>query len=368
MDKSTAKEYNKIKLIISLTGILIELLFWILIIATGLSYYITNIGDKLFLSPLLRFYFFVVIIGAVSLIIGFPLSFYSDYIIEHRYSVSNQTFFNWLVEKFKALIVGLVLGAVVLTIFYLMLRYYTNYWWLGTWIFLFLFSVLLSRLAPTLIFPLFYKFESLDNPEIKDKISKLSKKYRLNVTGIFQFNLSKTTKKANAAFTGLGKSKRVILGDTLLKDFNTDEIETIFAHEIGHYVNRHLMKGIFINGFISLAGLYLVFTIYNIILSAQNLIPYQLEALPYLGLLFLIYTQLSGPLSNYISRRFEYQADSFAVKTTGKIEIYKNSLQKLSKMNLADEEPHPLVEFLFYSHPSIKHRIEKIIGEKHEFI
>jgi STE24 endopeptidase len=272
-------------------------------------------------------------------------------------------FGQWLWEQVKGFLVGIVLGFVLMTIFYYLLWKQPTLWWFYVWLFILAFSILLSRLAPVLIFPLFYKFKPLENETIKERINRIARKNKLHISGIFQFNLSKTTKKANAAFTGIGKTKRVILGDTLLNNFTDDEIETVFAHEVGHYRYKHLWKGIAIYSALSLAGLFLVYLVYSSIISHFNYPPHQLEALPYLGLLLYLYGFITGPISNAISRHFEYQADNFAVAETSKPAVYQACLEKLADLNLADQQPHPLVEFLFYSHPSIEHRIEKISGE-----
>jgi STE24 endopeptidase len=362
MNTGKAKQYNRIKLIVSLTNLVIDLIFWILIIVTGFASAIAGYAYGVVSYPLLQFYVFALILGIIHLVINFPLSIYSGYILEHRFSLSNQTLAGWFREQAKGLMVGLILGSIVMVIFYLMLWKLPQLWWLGVWIFILIFSVLLTRVAPVLIFPLFYKFKNLENDELKDRIKSFGEKWNLHIKGVFQFNLSKTTRKANAAFTGLGKTKRVILGDTLLDNFTPEEIETVFAHEVGHYVKKHLLKGIIFSSAVSFAGLYLTFRIYQTILNHLQLPPQALNALPYLGLIFFIYGLISGPLGNWISRIYEYQADHFAVTSTGQPGVYEASLRKLADLNLADESPHPMVEFLFYSHPSIQHRINKISG------
>lgn len=364
MDQTTVKKYNRLKLVTSLLNLGIELLFWLAVIFAGIAEFFAVLAAHYTTHPLLQFYLFAVALGIIHTVVNFPLSFYSGYVIEHRFSLSNQTVLRWAGEQLKGLGVGLILGAILMTVFYLLLWQFPETWWIGIWLFILIFSILLTRLAPILLFPLFYKFTPIENETLTEKIHQIARRWNLNITGIFQFNLSKTTKKANAAFTGLGKSKRVILADTLLENFHEEEIETVFAHEVGHYLQKHLIKGIILNILLSLAGIYIVFQIYNVIIASQNVAPHHLTALPYLGLLFLIYGLITGPVGNLVSRRFEYQADRFAVQTTGKTDIFKRSLKKLSQLNLADESPHPLVEFLFYSHPSIGHRIEKISGEQ----
>jgi len=227
-------------------------------------------------------------------------------------------------------------------------------------LFLILFTVILSRIAPLVIFPLFYKFKPLENQTLIERIQAFAAKWNLKISGTYQFDLSKNTKKANAAFTGIGKSKRIILGDTLLAHFDEDEIMTVFAHEVGHYHHKHLLKGIILNSMITLVGLWFAARIYAYILQLKYFNPAQLEALPYLALIFLFYGLVTGPLGNMISRKYEFQADQFAVSSSGEADSFKNSLKKLAKLNLSDETPHPIIEFLFYSHPSIQHRLEKL--------
>ncbi len=360
IERKDAKKYNRIKLYISLSQIFIDLLFWLFIISLNFNYFFANLAYKLCSTDLSQFYIFTLIIGLLKFTLDLPFSFYSGFIIEKKFNLTNQKLSSWIFEQTKGLLIGIILGFIVLTIFYVILLNYPDSWWIWVWLFILLFGILLSHLAPIIIFPLFYKFTPLENEKLAARIKSFAERWHFKVTGIFQFNLSKTTKKANAAFTGIGKSKRIILGDTLLQNFTEDEIESIFAHEIGHYKYHHLLKGIFFSSTLSFLGIFTVFKIYQMTTTSLDLLPHQLEALPYLALLFYLYSILTTPLGNYISRKFEYQADQFAVKSTGNPEVFKRSLLKLAELNLADRDPHPIVEILFYSHPSIKHRIEKI--------
>lgn len=363
MTQSTAKKYQKIKLYISLLGLLIDVLFWIILITSGWASSLAAISRRFSSHFLIQFYFFVVGLGVINLFIHLPLSFYSGYLVEHRFALSNQTFWRWVIEQLKGLLLGLILGGITLTIFYLILWRYPHFWWLLVWAFMLFFSVVLGQLAPLVIFPLFYKFKPLENEDLKQRIQKLAENWKIKISGVFQFDLSKNTRKANAALIGLGKTRRVVLGDTLLTLCSPSEIETVFAHEIGHHVQRHMLKGILFSSLISLIGLWISFQIYQTILVRQGYAAHQLDALPYLGLIFVAYGLFTTPLTNYISRHFEYQADRFAAQSTHR-EDFVNALQKLAESNLADKTPHPIVEFLFYSHPSINHRIEKIKGTK----
>jgi STE24 endopeptidase len=358
-NQTANKRYNRIKLVISIFSLILDFMLWLLVLFL-LSEPLANYAYRLTAHPLIQFYIFSGILGIGFSLIHFPISFYSGYLLEHQFSLSNQSIWDWIVEKLKGLAVSLILGTIILTVFYLLLWQYPRMWWLGIWLFILLFSILLSLLTPLILFPIFYKFKPLENVSLKDRIQKFATKWKIPIAGVYQFDLSKNTKKANAAFAGLGKSRRIILGDTLINNFSEDEIETVFAHEVGHYRHRHLVKGILINSLISLTGLFLVFHIYQFYLLSHQFVNHQLEAIPFLALLMVIYGLISSPLGNMISRKFEYQADQFAVFSTKGQEFFKNSLKKLSQLNLADETPHPLVEFLFYSHPSIQKRINKI--------
>lgn len=360
MNASRAKKYSHLKLIVSLTHLAFSAVFWTSLILTPLGQWLARLSRDFTPHPLLQFYIFSFFLALIYSSFSWPLSFYSEYMLEHRFHLSNQRLTAWLFEQLKGLMVGFILGAIILTVFYLFLFHSPRFWWFWLWLFLFFFSVLLTRLAPVLLFPLFYKFSPIDQPALKERLQALGAKWGLNITGVFKFNLSKTTRKANAAFTGLGKSKRVILGDTLLENFTPDEIETVFAHEIGHFRHRHLLKGILLNSFSLLLSLWLVSQIYRQILAQFHWTSWQLEALPYLGFLLFFFGLFLSIIGNYISRTFEYQADAFAARAAGGPDIFVAALRKIADLNLADPSPHPLIEYLFYSHPSIVHRIQKL--------
>ena len=173
--------------------------------------------------------------------------------------------------------------------------------------------------------------------------------------------MSKNTKKANAAFTGLGKSKRIILGDTLIDNYTQDEIETVVAHELGHYKKKHIIKNIIIGTIASFLTLFLIAVLYenSIGLFGFNSIK-EIAALPVLSLWGAVIGLIQSPFNNILSRKFEYEADEYAVTSTGKPESYISTLEKLTEQNLGDKDPHPFVEWFFYSHPSIKNRINAL--------
>jgi STE24 endopeptidase len=353
-----AKRYNKIKLAVSLFETILSFAVILFVLIAGYSTRLETFSFSFTSSPYIALLIFAAALGFITGIISFPLGFYSGFILEHKYQLSNQTLRQWLWEHVKGMLVSVPIAVPLLLVFFFFLREYQTQWWLPAAIVMFVFSVLLSKIAPTLIMPLFYKFIPLEEGELKEKILALCRETKMNVKGIFTFNLSKTTKKANAGFTGIGKSKRIILGDTLMQHFSNDEIETVFAHELGHYVHGHIRKGIVIGTLSIFIGLYATSLLYEMSLHWFGFTsPAQLAALPLLTVWLGVYSLVTSPLSNMLSRKYEFQADRYALQRTGKKEAFISTMKKLAEMNLADTAPHPLVEFLFYSHPSIEKRI-----------
>jgi len=356
---SNVKRYNRIKLIVSLAGGMVSFAFTVFLLAAGYTIIIEQFAHSYTEQPYIALLIFAVVIGIVSGIVSFPFSFYSGFILEHQYNLSNQTFLQWLWEHIKGLLVSIPIVTPLLLLFYFYLLNFELNWWLPVGITLFLFSIGLSRIAPIIILPLFYKLTPLGDSPLKEKILSLTKSTSMRVEGIYSFNLSKTTKKANAAFTGIGKSKRILLGDTLMQNFSEDEIETVFAHELGHYVHGHIWRGILVGTVSIFAGLYLTSLVYAASLSWFGFTSVStLAALPLLTLWLGLYSLVTSPIGNVLSRKHEFEADRYAVEKTKNKTAFVSTMNKLAEMNLADKEPHPLVEFFFYSHPSITKRIK----------
>jgi STE24 endopeptidase len=253
------------------------------------------------------------------------------------------------------------MGAFVLEIIYLLLRSSPNYWWLWASGFILLFNVIIANLAPIILFPIFNKFSPLEDgyQNLQQRLLVLAEKAGIAVMGVFSFDMSRRTKSANAGLTGLGNTRRIILGDTLLEEFSEDEIETILAHELGHHVNNDIPFGMVFQSLLTLGGLYLAS---RGLLWAISFFDFysigDIAAFPLLGLILGIYGLLTTPLSNAFSRWREIQADLFALQITGNGLAYANALTKLSDQNLAEVDPEPWVEFFLYSHPALNRRIK----------
>lgn len=361
--KTDSKKYNNTKLIIgiseSIAGFIVVFLFVVLGGSKWLDTYLKT--DIRLINDYVRFISFVLITGIAGSILSFPVNYYSGFYLEHKYNLSNQNFRAWIWEGAKELFVSLLIGIPILLVFFYCLRTFGNNWWFVLAVVLFFFSVILARIVPVFILPLFYKITPFENLALKEKVSRLSMDAGLKIDNIYKFDMSKNTKKANAAFTGLGKTKRIILGDTLINNFSEDEIETVIAHELGHYKKKHIIKNIIFGTVSSFLTLYLISAAYSFILFKFNFGAItEIGALPILVLCSMIIGLIQTPVGNVLSRKYEYEADKYAVSVTNKKEEFAAALEKLTEQNLGDKEPHPFVEWFFYSHPSIKKRINAI--------
>jgi STE24 endopeptidase len=356
-----AKKYNNIKLAISIAEGVVSFILVLLFVWLGYSLQLENYLAGFMENQYLLFLAFVLVIGFAGSVLSFPVSYYSGFFLEHKYNLSNQTFWKWIWENLKALLVSLAIGIPILLTFYYILNTFYSLWWLLFAIIMFFFSVVLSKLFPVLILPIFYKLTPVDNELLKEKIKSLGERAGIKVENVYKFNMSKNTKKANAAFTGLGKTKRIILGDTLLDSYTAEEIETVIAHELGHYKKKHIVKNIIIGTASSFLTLFLIAWFYQNSLNwfGFNSIT-QIAALPLLALWSMLIGLIQTPLGNILSRKFEYEADEYAVAETKNPSAFIKTLEKLTDQNLGDREPHPFVEWFFYSHPSIKNRVKAI--------
>ncbi len=355
---SREKEYNAIKLRLSIADIILNVIIIGILAFSGISPLIVGTVAAYVANDYLIFLIFITVVGVIYSILDFPFDFYGGYVVEHRFDLSNQTVPAWFLEKIKGAAVGIVVGVPVAMVFYLFLKMTGWLWWLWFSTFMFFISVFLARIAPVAIFPLFYKFKELESTEIRERIAGLLEGKGITIRGIYSFNLSKDTKKANAGFTGIGRSKRIILSDTLIERFTPEEIAVIFAHEMGHYEKRHIVKSIILGTISIFLSFFLCGELYRLTLGHLGYAAvHDIAAIPILFFYLTLFSLVTMPLSNALSRRYEREADRYALDATRDRESFISSMDKLADLNLADRDPNPVTEFMFYSHPSIKKRI-----------
>ena len=300
-----------------------------------------------------------IVVVLILQVIELPIAYYQGHILEHRYGLSTQSAKHWLSDQAKGVVLGLVLAVAGTSIVFAALRQWPTGWWLISAAIFAAATVGLARVAPVLLLPIFYKFKPLDRPSLVDRLMTLANRARTDVVGVFEWVLSGHTKKANAALAGMGRTRRILLSDTLLADYSEDEIEVILAHELAHHVHRDLWRGIAVQAVALLGGFYVADQVLRAVegpLALRGLADP--AALPVLLLVAGTWSFLVMPVSNALSRAQERAADRYALTTTRNVDAFVTAMKRLSQQNLAEEYPSTLVRWLFYSHPPIRERID----------
>ncbi len=304
---------------------------------------------------------FVLVFGGIYFVLNLPLSYYEGFVLPHRFGQSTQSLKDWIVDQLKGMAVGGPLGLILLELLYLALRATGNLWWLWAAGGLLVFNVLLSNLAPILIMPIFNKFVPLgdEHKELADRLMKLAERANTKVKGVFKFDMSRRTKSANAALTGIGNTRRIVLGDTLINEFTSDEIETVLAHELGHQVHKDIPILIAMGTLTTLLGLYLASLVLNWAIGYFGFSSISdVAAFPALVITLGLYGLIMMPLENAMSRWRERMADEYALEATGKNDSFASAMVHLANQNLGEVDPEQWVVFLFYTHPPLSERIE----------
>jgi STE24 endopeptidase len=306
---------------------------------------------------------FFAILALISNLLNIPFGLYSTFVIEDRYGFNTRTLRLWLVDWIKGMAISAILSGILLSLLLVLLFYLKDTWWMWAWVMIGVFELIMLWLYPVLIAPLFNKFEPISDEALKDRIISLMGKAGLRVSGVFQMDAGKRSKHTNAYFTGIGRTKRIVLFDTLLASHPEEEIISVLAHEAGHWKKKHTLKQLIVLEVLSLIGLYLVARVLNWPFMYQTF-GFG-DPVAYVGL-FLVGT-LMGPLGYFlrplgsaISRKFEREADTLAVALMGTAKPMRDALIRLATENLANLVPHPLYAWFYYSHPPPAERISRL--------
>jgi STE24 endopeptidase len=308
--------------------------------------------------------FFLVLVIAQT-IVSIPFNLYSTFRIENRFGFNTMTPVLWVKDLIKSLIISAIILMILVSVGLWIIRESPDHWWLYVWGFFFIFSLFIMYISPYVIEPLFNKFTPLSDKELEEGIREVCKKAGIRISRIFKMDASKRSKHTNAYFTGIGRVKRVVLYDTLIERMEKNEVVSVLAHEIGHWKKRHVFKRIMISELVALVSLYIAFRLLqtDFLLRIFSISSNSLYAhIIIIGFIGGIVAFPFTPLSNFLSRRHELQADRFACEITGNPEALASSFIKLSKDNLSNLYPHPLYAAFYYSHPPVVQRIRYIRG------
>jgi len=357
-----AKEYARIKRRLWVANELFSLVYAFLWLITGWSVGLRSWLESFTQNSWVVVALYAVVFGGIFFLLNLPISYYAGFLLPHRYDLSTQSLKDWLVEQAKGLALSAVLGLFLIEIIYLILRVTGGSWWLWMTGAMLLFTVLLTNLSPILIMPIFNKFTPLgeEHSELEERLLRLAEKADTKVKGVYKMDMSRQTRQANAFLTGIGSTRRIVLGDTMIEEFSPDEIETVLAHELAHHVHKDIPRLIGFGTLTTALGFFLVSLAMDWAVSQFGLRGVADPAsLPALMILLSLYQLVTMPIENAFSRWREGLADDYALAVTGKSLAFASAFTRLANQNLGEVNPEPWVVFLFYNHPPLNQRIAK---------
>ncbi len=358
-DSPQARSYNRIRRWLGIADFALGLLLLVVLLVTGWTGSLRDLAlNAAFQAYSLAVFVYTAMLLLIGKLLGLGLDYYG-FRLEHRFQLSNQRLRSWIWDQIKGFLIALVMAAIVSELLYFIIRQVPQHWWLVAWALFMVLFILLAQLAPVVLFPIFYKFEPLENDELKQRLVKLSERAGTRVRGVYKWNLSEKSKKANAALTGLGATRRIILADTLLENYSADEIEAVLAHELGHHVHRHILKSIVVQAAITLFGFWAASEVLHYAVDRWQMFEtlHDFANLPLLALVCTVLSFVLMPALNAYSRYNERQADRYAFRSIASVAPFISSMNKLATQNLAERQPSKWVEWFFHSHPAISRRV-----------
>ncbi len=355
--QSQAKRYEKEKRLLGLVGAVLSLIILLAFYYSGLSTWLSNL--QIGQSMIWTFLLYIGSLYTLSTLFGLPLAFYSSYVHEHEWNFSNQTVKSWTWEKLKSFLVGLILITLLLGLLFWVMALTPRYWWLVAGSAMVVVGVIFATLFPIAILPIFNKYTPIQNEELTGALEKILSRVGLKSGGFFMEDKSRQTKKENAFLAGLGKTRRVVLADNLMKNMSVAEIEAIIAHEVGHYKCKHIWKSIALGTLQQLIVFYvlnrIMIWIFPQFLTSTE---WNLALFPFFIIFMtVISTFLFGLLSQTLSRHFEREADRISLEMIEDKKAFLTAMSGLADRNLLNAYPEWWVKLLYYSHPPIGERL-----------
>ena len=351
MNEDKASRYHRLKRTISIVSLVWGVGLMVALLATGGSASLRAVARGHVIP-------YVVLLSLVNEIVALPLAFYSGFVLERRYGLSNEAVGGWAIDQLKSFGVGILLGGGAAQVLYWCIGGSPEHWWLVAGLVFALLIVGLTNLAPVLLLPLFYSVKPLARDTLSTRLLRLAERAGARVLGAYEWGLGEKTKKANAALTGIGRTRRILVSDTMLAEYSDDEIEVVLAHELAHHVHGDIWKGIAFESALMLGGFFLASRVLRAFVAPLGLAaPDDVAGMPLLLLAAGAVSLVMVPFAHAMSRAFERRADRFALDLTRNPSAFISAMRRLGAQNLAEERPSRVVQWLFYSHPPLRERI-----------
>jgi STE24 endopeptidase len=364
VNEDRAARYHRLKRQVELVSLVWGVVLLGGLLATGAGARLRDaaesIGARLWtpVAPAAAVVAFVVLLSLLSEVVNLPLGFYSGFLLERRYGLSNEAVASWLTDQAKSFALGILFGGGAACLVYLFIWLSPERWWLAVGLLFALILIALTNLVPVLLLPLFYTIKPLDRDALRERLMALASRVGTRVLGAYEWGLGEKTKKANAALIGLGQTRRILVSDTMLSAYSDDEIEVVLAHELAHHVHGDIWKGIVFQSALILAGCFVASRILAAAVRPLGLRGVNdLAGLPLLLLSAGAVSIVMVPVAHALSRAYERSADRFALETTKNPSAFITAMRRLGAQNLAEDDPSTVVQWLFYSHPPIRERI-----------
>ncbi|MDP3790954.1 MAG: M48 family metallopeptidase [Candidatus Omnitrophota bacterium] len=352
--ENRADKYARIKYQLAIIDIAYTLFLLMILQMSGINAVLKTAVFDFTSSEIIRVALYSAALFAAYSVLSFHVDFYRSFVIERRFNLSNQKILAWLADYLKSNVLGFFVFILLMECFFFFIRSSAGSWWWMSAIFWIFLTIVIARIFPVIVIPLFFKYKRIDNESLRQSILALAQKMQVKILDVFEIDYSKKSLKANAAFVGIGKSKRVLLTDTLLGGkFQPKEIEVILAHEFAHYRLKHILKMVAMSALMIFVTFYIFFLLDKSVLDARDIAN--------LGswiLLFMLFQIIVTPFINWIHRTMERNADIQAINIIGDKDAFISMMEKLADQNLAQRKPPLWAKILFYDHPPIEERID----------
>jgi STE24 endopeptidase len=358
-EEERARRYHRGQLRLTAVSLALGAAFLVVVLVTGVARDIADASITVTAAWWWPVGVVTTALGLAHALLAFPLGWRRGYVLPRRHGLLHQPLRSWLADRLKAGVLGGALMLAGVEVMYGLLRV-TRWWWLAAAAVFFVGHVVMAVVVPVWVLPLFYRMRPLEPGALRDRLQALAGRVGVPVIGVSIVDHSRKSRTANAAVVGLGRTRRIVLFDTLVAGFEPAEIEAVVAHELGHHVHGDIARGLTVGGLLTLATFVAADAALRVGVRLWGLSgPADPAGLPWLGLVVLVLGLCTMPLGNAFSRWIERQADDFALRTTHDPDAFVGAMERLARLNLAERRPHRLEELVLYSHPPIDRRIAR---------